>query len=80
MSKRRKVKKGPIKFIIIILLFLIIGISITKYIEYRNSYKYKLKPTVKQQQKLNMFFGCSRFVYNWGLEQKIQKYQKYFQD
>lgn len=40
------------------------------------SYKYKLKPTVKQQQQLNMFFGCARFVYNWGLNQKIQFYKQ----
>ena len=24
-----------------------------------------------------MFFGCSRFVYNWGLNQKIQTYKQY---
>lgn len=30
------------------------------------SYKYKLKPTIKQQSQLNQFFGCARFVYNWG--------------
>ena len=40
------------------------------------SYKYKLKPTVKQQQQLNMFFGCARFIYNWGLNQKIQTYKQ----
>lgn len=40
------------------------------------SYKYKLKPTIKQQQQLNMFFGCARFVYNWGLNQKIQAYKQ----
>ena len=40
------------------------------------SYKYKLHPTVKQQQQLNMFFGCARFVYNWGLNQKIQAYKQ----
>lgn len=40
------------------------------------SYKYKLKPTVKQQQQLNMFFGCARFIYNWGLDRKIQTYKQ----
>lgn len=40
------------------------------------SYKYKLKPTVKQQHQLNMFFGCARFIYNWGLERKIQTYKQ----
>lgn len=40
------------------------------------SYKYKLKPTVKQQQTLNMFFGCARYVYNWGLNRKIETYKQ----
>ena len=40
------------------------------------SYKYKLKPTVKQQQQLNMFFGCARYVYNWGLNRKIETYKQ----
>ena len=34
------------------------------------SYKYKLKPTIKQQTQLNQFFGCARFVYN---KKKISK-------
>lgn len=40
------------------------------------TYKYKLKPTAKQQQKLNMFFGCARYVYNWGLNRKIETYKQ----
>lgn len=40
------------------------------------SYKYKLKPTIKQKHQLNMFFGCVRFIYNWGLNQKIQTYKQ----
>lgn len=40
------------------------------------SYKYKLHPTVKQQKQLNMFFGCARFIYNWGLDRKIQTYKQ----
>ena len=43
MKRRRKIKKGPIKFIVFVILFLVIGLSITKYIEYRNSYKFKFK-------------------------------------
>lgn len=38
-------------------------------------YKYKLNPTEKQKRILNRAFGCSRFVYNWGLRRKI-KYHK----
>lgn len=40
------------------------------------SYKYKIKPTVKQKQQLNKTFGCCRFVYNWGLNQKVQTYKQ----
>lgn len=40
------------------------------------SYKYKIKPTVKQQQQLNKTFGCCRFIYNWGLDQKVQTYKQ----
>ena len=40
------------------------------------TYKYKLKPTIKQQKQLNMFFGCARFVYNWGLNRKIETYKQ----
>ena len=40
------------------------------------SYKYKLKPTIKQQTQLNQFFGCARFVYNWGLNQKVEQYKQ----
>lgn len=38
----------------------------------KKSYKYKIKPTKNQQMKLNQFFGCCRFIYNWGLGKKIQ--------
>ena len=34
------------------------------------------KPTYKQQECLNKAFGCCRFIYNWGLEQKIQAYKQ----
>ena len=39
------------------------------------AYKYKIKPTVKQQHCLNKAFGCCRFIYNWGLDRKIQEYK-----
>lgn len=38
-------------------------------------YKYKLKPTVKQQNILLQHFGCARFIYNWGLRKKITAYK-----
>ena len=36
----------------------------------KRAYKYKLKPTVRQQQMLLQHFGCCRFIYNWGLDRK----------
>lgn len=36
------------------------------------AYKYRFYPTDEQKQKLTCFFGSCRFVYNLGLETKIQ--------
>lgn len=38
------------------------------------AFKYELFPTTEQQQKLNKTFGCVRFVYNWGLNEKSKAY------
>lgn len=38
----------------------------------KRAYKYKIKPTVKQQKQLNKIFGCARFIYNWGLDKKTK--------
>ena len=40
------------------------------------AYKYKMKPTFKQQECLNKAFGCCRFIYNWGLDKKRQSYKQ----
>ena len=40
------------------------------------AYKYRIYPSETQKELIAKHFGCSRFVYNWGLEQKIAKYQK----
>ncbi len=40
------------------------------------AFKYRIYPNKTQQTLLNKHFGCVRFIYNWGLEQKIQKYQQ----
>ena len=42
----------------------------------KRAYKYKLKPTLKQQNILLRHFGCARFIYNWGLDLKIKAYLK----
>lgn len=36
------------------------------------AYKYFLLPTEEQRQQLAKFFGSCRFVYNLGLETKLQ--------
>ena len=41
------------------------------------AYKYKIHPTAEQQQQLEMFFGCTRFIYNWGLNIKTSEYKEY---
>ena len=38
----------------------------------KQAYKYKIKPTKKQQHQLLQAFGCARFIYNWGLDKKTK--------
>lgn len=38
------------------------------------SYRFRLNPSLSQEAQLNHTFGAVRFVYNWGLEQKIKHY------
>ena len=38
----------------------------------KRAYKYKIKPTMKQQHQLQQAFGCARFIYNWGLNKKTK--------
>lgn len=40
------------------------------------AYKYKLKPTMKQQKMLSQAFGNARFIYNWGLERKKTEWEQ----
>ena len=41
----------------------------------RKAFKYELFPTEPQKVLIEQHFGCCRFVYNWGLEQKIKAYE-----
>ena len=41
----------------------------------KRAYKYKIKPTMRQQKMLSQMFGCARFIYNWGLDKKINAYK-----
>ena len=40
------------------------------------AYKYKMKPNKQQQELLGKFFGCVRYVYNWGLNAKTSAYKE----
>lgn len=40
------------------------------------SYKYRLNPTKAQATFFEKSFGCTRFVYNWALNLRIEAYQK----
>ena len=41
-----------------------------------NAYKYRLHPTREQSKFFNKSFGCVRFIYNWGLQKRIEAYMK----
>ena len=41
-----------------------------------NAYKYRLHPTREQSGFFNKSFGCVRFIYNWGLQKRIEAYAK----
>ena len=40
------------------------------------AYKYKIKPSNEQDEVLSKFFGCARFIYNWGLNAKTSAYKE----
>ena len=40
------------------------------------AYKYKIKPNAQQQELLSKFFGCVRYIYNWGLNTKTSAYKE----
>lgn len=40
------------------------------------TYRIRLYPTKIQAEFFDKSFGCTRFVYNWGLEKKNEAYQK----
>ena len=40
------------------------------------AYKYRIYPNKEQQVSLSKHFGCTRFIYNWGLNKKNESYQK----
>ena len=40
------------------------------------AYKYKIKPNKSQEELLLKFFGCVRYIYNWGLDKKTSAYKE----
>ena len=40
------------------------------------AYKYKIKPNKEQQELLSKFFGCTRYIYNWGLSKRTSVYKE----
>lgn len=40
------------------------------------AFKYELHPTAEQRVMLHKTFGCVRFVYNWGLNEKSKAYEE----
>lgn len=40
------------------------------------AYKYKIKPNQQQEELLQKFFGCVRYIYNWGLNAKTSVYKE----
>ncbi len=45
----------------------------------RRAYKYRFYPNQEQRQQLAQTFGCSRFVYNWGLRLRTDAYYQHQQ-
>jgi len=42
----------------------------------QKSYKYRIYPTEIQKVLLEKHFGACRWIYNWGLQKRIEYYQK----
>ena len=41
------------------------------------AFKFKIKPNTHQKELLSQFFGCTRFIYNWGLNLKTSAYKEH---
>lgn len=41
------------------------------------AFKYRLYPTKEQENLFVQHFGHCRYIYNWGLNQKLEQYQKH---
>ena len=46
----------------------------------RLAFKYKLRPTRKQEQSFRNFSGCCRFAYNALLVKEKEDYQEYLEE
>lgn len=43
-------------------------------------FKYRIYPAEEQKQFFEKHFGCVRFIYNWGLNRKIEYYKDHKED
>ncbi len=46
------------------------------YYMIHKAFKYRIFPTDEQQEAIAKTFGCCRFVYNWGLAEKVKAYEE----
>ena len=40
------------------------------------AYKFRIYPTKKQEELILKTFGCARYVYNYYLNKRIEKYKE----
>jgi putative transposase len=52
------------------------SLNININMQISKSYKVELDPTQKQKSLFNKTFGCCRFIFNWGLAERISYYEK----
>ena len=41
----------------------------------RKAYKYRIYPSKEQEELISKHIGCSRYIYNYGLDMKVKAYQ-----
>ena len=84
MRKKKRLKKGPIITLVLLILIVIGGISIKKYVDYINSYKYKLKKVGYNTEQIEKIEKLKTDTIDYILTLKKDNYivklidQKYF--
>ena len=84
MRNKRRLKKGPIIIFVLLIFIIVGGIGIKKYVEYINSYKYKLKKVGYNTEQIEKLEKLSDETKDYILTLKKDNYivkltdQKYF--